>query len=105
MATIQAKLASSERDGEVGVDGRELRKEVDNLRTARRLLEQTVLDANRLLSEKAEELRTLQDELQSAKDQINRYQVSIFLNYSLVFVLIHFLFVFCFFFCKFVIFK
>lgn len=73
---MQAKLASSTGEDDGGVDGKGLKKEVENLRSSRRLLEQTVLDANRLLSEKAEELRTLQDELQIAKDQANKFQVN-----------------------------
>ncbi|GFN84801.1 golgin subfamily a member 3 [Plakobranchus ocellatus] len=74
LATLKAKLGSAGESGDKVSDAN-LRKEVDNLRDSRKLLEQTVLDANRLLAEKVEEIRTLQDELQLAQDASTKLQV------------------------------
>ncbi|XP_035827105.1 golgin subfamily A member 3 [Aplysia californica] len=75
LTALKAKLSTAQ-GAEAGAGGdNNLRKEVENLRTSRQLLEQTILDANRLLSEKAEEIRALQDELQAAQDTANKLQV------------------------------
>ncbi|CAG5135781.1 unnamed protein product [Candidula unifasciata] len=74
LATLKSKLASWQKEGGSAGDGN-LRKEVENLRLSRKLLEQTIVDANRMLCEKAEEVRAFQDELQVAQDTANRLQV------------------------------
>ncbi|CAL1536149.1 unnamed protein product [Lymnaea stagnalis] len=81
-AELQAQLASlTGRLSKLQVSGSgsgtdiTIKKEVENLRESRKLLESTLLDANRMLSEKAEEVRALQDELQVAQDTATKLQV------------------------------
>ncbi|GFS09833.1 Golgin subfamily A member 3 [Elysia marginata] len=74
LATLKAKLSSVDDAGDKTSET-SLRKEVDNLRDSRKLLEQTVLDANRMLAEKVEEIRALQDELQLAQDASTKLNV------------------------------
>ena len=74
LATLKAKLSSVDESGDRASEAG-LRREVDNLRDSRKLLEQTVLDANRMLAEKVEEIRALQDELQLAQDASTKLQV------------------------------
>ncbi|XP_059143749.1 golgin subfamily A member 3-like isoform X2 [Physella acuta] len=75
MARLKAKLDKLQASGVTTGQDAALKKEVGNLRESRKLLEQTILDANRMLSEKAEEVRALQDELHVAHDTATKLQV------------------------------
>lgn len=77
MARLKAKLDKLQASGVTTGQDAALKKEVGNLRESRKLLEQTILDANRMLSEKAEEVRALQDELHVAHDTATKLQVSL----------------------------
>ncbi|KAI8749280.1 golgin subfamily A member 3 [Biomphalaria glabrata] len=75
LATLKGKLAQLTATGAGSAGDANLKKEVENLRVSRQLLERTILDANRMLSEKAEEIRALQDEFQVAQESSSKLQV------------------------------
>ncbi|RUS75873.1 hypothetical protein EGW08_016362 [Elysia chlorotica] len=74
LASLKSRLSSVDEGGDRASQAG-LRKEVNDLRDSRQLLERTVMDANRMLGQKAEEVRALQDELQLAQDAANKLQV------------------------------
>ena len=75
LTNLKTRLLAAQNSETSGGD-KNLMKEVESLRGSRQLLEQTILDANRLLAEKAEDLRGLQDELQAAQDASTKLQVT-----------------------------